>query len=51
MATSLSDHRGTAQSPGLETFHRWSLIHRDFFNVEPIDINGLFLSGIGYGRF
>ena len=51
MASSLSDHRGPAQSPGLVTFHGRPLVHRNFFNVEPIDINGLFLSGIGNGRF
>ena len=51
MATSLSDRRGTPHSPGLETFHGWSLIHRNFFDVKPIDINSLFLSGIGNGRF
>jgi len=51
MAGSLSDRGGTAQGPGLETFHRRPLIDRHFFNVEPIDIDGLFLSGIGKCRF
>ena len=51
MAASLSDRRGTAQGPGLETFHRRSLIHRDLFYIKTIDIDRLFLSGIGNGRF
>ena len=51
MTGRFSDPCGTAQGPGLKTFHRRPLIDRHFFNVEPIDIDGLFLSGIGQCRF
>jgi len=51
MAASLSDRGGTAQGPGLETFHRRPLIHRNLFNVKAIDIDVLLLGGIGNGRF
>ena len=51
MAGSLSDHCGAAQGPGLESFHRRPLIHRDLFNIKTIDVDVLLLGGIGNGGF
>ena len=49
MTGSFSDRCGTSQGPGLESFHRRSLIHHDLFNIKTINIDGLFLGRIGNG--
>ena len=49
MAGSFADRGRAAQGPGLKTFHRRPLIHRNPLDVKEVDIDALLLGGVGNG--